>query len=174
MSAHPTVHVAFHRPGLRSPREELAVYTRKLLTGALELRSLPLAEVSVLFCSASRMAELHRTHLGEDHATDVLSFPALDDPKRAPRAHTIHLGDIAVCLPVCARQAPDFERTTDQEVALLLVHGLLHLLGYDHDVPARKRAMWAETDRILEAMSRIRAPRLSVVIPRTHGNHATT
>jgi probable rRNA maturation factor len=95
-------------------------------------------EVSVVFVDQARMADLNAEHMGHEGPTDVLAFPLdeLGEPLH-PDAPSV-LGDIVVCPAVAARNAATHAGTYDDEIALLLVHGLLHLLGMDHaDEPAR-------------------------------------
>lgn len=159
----PMIEVAFERDGITRGRRALDVYTRALLSLCLADKGLRNATVSVLYTSMARMRALNREFLGHDKATDVLSFPALENPRRPPRRAPFHLGDIAISPIICARQAPEFHRTTGEEVSLLLVHGFLHLLGHDHDTEQRKARMWAETDRLLAlAGESLRSPRISV------------
>ncbi len=107
------------------------------------------AAVSLLFCSPGEMQRLNALHLGEDRPTDVLSFPAQRlRPGRISRG-VEHLGDIAVCLQYVATSENVARRAIAGEVALLIVHGMLHLVGHDHGAPEAKRAMWAETRRLL-------------------------
>ena len=82
------------------------------------------AEVSVLFCGDQRMRALNRRYRGKDRSTDVLAFPAGSGPL---------LGDIVVSVPYARRQARRRGEAVSREVDRLLVHGFLHLLGYDHE-----------------------------------------
>ena len=89
---------------------------------------------------------LNRDYLGKDAPTDVLSFPvAFDDPESG----SPYLGDIIISLPTARQQAESGGHAVEDEIQLLLVHGMLHLLGYDHTTPEEKAAMWALQDRIL-------------------------
>ena len=88
------------------------------------------------------LRRLNREFLGEDHATDVLSFPA---------GSGAYLGDIALSWPMVVRQAGSFGHPVDVEAALLGVHGLLHLLGWDHRTAAAEREMWRLTRVALAA-----------------------
>jgi rRNA maturation RNase YbeY len=87
--------------------------------------------VAVRLTSDREMQRLNRAYAGEDHATDVLSF-AGDGP---------HLGDIAISWPATERQALEHGHPETAELALLSVHGLLHLLGWDHATPEERREM---------------------------------
>ncbi len=119
-----------------------------------------LAELSLMFVSEAEIAELNERFMGHAGPTDVLSFPIdaeLADmvlhsaapsrgPDRAPpdlAEMPVLLGDVVICPAVAARQAPEHAGTLDDELALLVVHGVLHVLGHDHaeeDERARMRA----------------------------------
>jgi probable rRNA maturation factor len=93
------------------------------------------AEVSVLFVSDQRMRELNREYRSIDRATDVLAFALNDEPENeTSEALTLDpvLGDIVISLDTARRQAAERAATPADEIALLLLHGLLHLLGHDH------------------------------------------
>jgi probable rRNA maturation factor len=91
-------------------------------------------ELSVSLVSTGEMTELHRRFAGEAEATDVLSF-TMDEEGL--------LGDVVICPEVAAGQNPD----VDAELRLLLVHGILHLLGYDHREDEERRVMWERQER---------------------------
>ncbi len=106
-------------------------------------------ELTLTFVDRAEMAELNREHMGGDGPTDVLSFPldAADDPVEA--GPTL-LGDVVVCPDVAATQAPEHAGTLDDELALLVVHGCLHVFGHDHVEPAEAKRM---RDRELELLT---------------------
>lgn len=81
------------------------------------------------------MRRLNRKWRGVDHVTDVLSFPSGPSPARPPRRlpRDGFLGDLAISVPTAARQARRQGHAVAREVQILLAHGLLHLLGYDHE-----------------------------------------
>jgi len=89
-------------------------------------------EVGVLLVNDAGMRRLNCLYRGIDRTTDVLSFPLLTNEKRPFTSHLL-LGDIVISLPQAGRQAAEYEATFYQELSRLLVHGLLHLLGYDHE-----------------------------------------
>lgn len=89
------------------------------------------AETTVLLCGDATMRRLNREFRGKDRTTDVLSFPSGSGD--APEGGR-HLGDIAISVPRAARQAAAAGHTLRREVAILALHGFLHLLGYDHEV----------------------------------------
>jgi probable rRNA maturation factor len=85
--------------------------------------------VSVAVVSDARVRELNRTYRRKDYATDVLSFPNTS-PSRGPQGF---LGDIVIARGVASRQAHDARHSEQTELRVLALHGLLHLLGYDHE-----------------------------------------
>ncbi len=98
-------------------------------------------ELSVVFVNDRRMRELNRTYRSVDRTTDVLSFPLYGSMKELRRAMrsltgTVLLGDIVINLHKTVEQARERGNTFHEELAFLLVHGLLHLLGYDHEAGA--------------------------------------
>jgi len=95
-------------------------------------------EVSVALVDAGRIRELNRLYRGVDAPTDVLSFP-MDDP-HSGEPETV-LGDVVIALPVAVRQAGEYGHTLAREVAYLTVHGVLHLLGFDHEEPEDRETM---------------------------------
>jgi probable rRNA maturation factor len=90
-------------------------------------------ELTVTFVDEADIAELNSEHMGQQGPTDVLSFPLDDDdPQEGVPAL---LGDVVVCPAVAARQFAEHAGTLDDELALLVVHGILHVLGHDHAEP---------------------------------------
>jgi probable rRNA maturation factor len=95
-------------------------------------------ELTLTFVDAGEIAELNREHMGVDGPTDVLSFPldADADADAEPIAGVpVLLGDVVVCPSIAAANAPTHAGTLDDELALLVVHGVLHVLGHDHAAP---------------------------------------
>jgi probable rRNA maturation factor len=97
-------------------------------------------ELSVSFVDETEMADLHVRYMDEEGPTDVLSFPLDEVDDRGVRL----LGDVIVAPSVAARNNPD---DPSGEVRLLLVHGILHVLGYDHEDDAERAEMWARQER---------------------------
>jgi probable rRNA maturation factor len=108
----------------------------------------PEMEVALLLVDRDTIAELNATHMGRTGPTDVLAFP-IDEPGETPPDVPSVLGDVVLCPAVAADQAPRFDRSAHEELRLLTVHGLLHLLGMDHASPEEEREMFALTDRLL-------------------------
>jgi probable rRNA maturation factor len=124
----------------------------RLATFALDqLRIHPLAELSVVLVDEDTMSAYHRKYMGEPGPTDVLSFPMdeLRPPNDDEEPPAGLLGDIVLCPAVTARQAREHGRTSEAEAEYLLVHGLLHLLGFDHAEPEERDEMFALKDTIL-------------------------
>jgi probable rRNA maturation factor len=96
-------------------------------------------ELTVVLTDSRRMRRLNARFAGEDHVTDVLAFPAAIPPRSKGERY---LGDIVIALPRARRQARQRGVPLPQELALLTVHGTLHLLGYDHAQPTGRRRMW--------------------------------
>ncbi|MBW8004337.1 MAG: rRNA maturation RNase YbeY [candidate division NC10 bacterium] len=106
----------------------------------------PRNEVSVLLVGDRAIRRLNQTYLNHDRSTDVLAFP---QQKGSPSPQPHLLGDVVISVETAARQAKEHGYSLDQELALLLVHGILHLLGYDDTTPAARRRMWAKQARLL-------------------------
>jgi len=115
------------------------------------LRVHPEAELCLRLVDEATMAQYNEKWMGKDGPTDVLSFPMdqLRPPRdEEPEAEGI-LGDMLLCPQYAASQAPTFDRSVDDELALLTIHGILHLLGYDHAEPEAEREMFALQARLL-------------------------
>ena len=118
------------------------------------LRALKLAraELSVLLCDDATIHVLNRDYRRKDKPTDVLAF-ALREGKDGHLAGET-LGDVVISLETAQRQAAERSVATRGEVRMLLAHGLLHLLGWDHRTDAEDRRMRAEVDRLLASVTR--------------------
>jgi probable rRNA maturation factor len=127
-------------------------------------------EVSLLFVDEDAIAALNEQFLGKSGPTDVLSFPIEDEPgptgrspdfggsgpgTSAEQGELSLLGDVVVCPAVAARNAVDHEVAFDDEVALLVVHGLLHLLGMDHEHDVEAERMEALEQQLLDRFYRV-------------------
>jgi probable rRNA maturation factor len=106
--------------------------------------------VNVLFTNDAEMRLLNRDFRGKDAATNVLSFPAA--AMTTPDGSAVHLGDIALALETIEREAKEQEKPLLHHVSHLIVHGTLHLLGYDHDSDEAANAMEQRERGILAAL----------------------
>ena len=98
---------------------------------ALKLTRVGAADVAVIFVSDRAMREINRTWRGNRGTTDVLSFPANQD--EFEKLDGLNLGDILISIEQAARQAKEHRLSFENEIAQLILHGLLHLSGYDHE-----------------------------------------
>jgi len=126
-----------------------------------KLRIHPQAELSIVLVDEDTMSAYHEKYLDEKGPTDVLSFPMdeLRPPTDDEEPPEGLLGDIVLCPAVTARQAAEHGRTPDTEAEYLLVHGLLHLLGYDHGTAEERAEMFGLKDDLLAAWDTERAQR---------------
>lgn len=124
-------------------------------------------ELSLLFVDEATITELNGRFMGSDGPTDVLSFPIDGEPDPSGRWPDsggpapdrdddvedlpLLLGDVVVCPAVAHRNAPGHAGAADDETALLVVHGILHLLGMDHATDEDRAAMWAREQQLLAA-----------------------
>ncbi|MEV6923159.1 rRNA maturation RNase YbeY [Dactylosporangium sp. NPDC051485] len=115
----------------------------------------PLAELSVLLVDVEYMTELNHRWMDGDGPTDVLAFPmdegSVDHGPGEGSGEPALLGDIVLCPEVAAKQAAAAGHSTIDELALLTVHGILHLLGYDHAEPEEEAEMFGLQARLLES-----------------------
>jgi len=124
------------------------------IAAALEHEGETNAELTLVITDDETVADLNRRYRGVDGPTDVLSFPAQEPTPgfvSAPEA-AAYLGDIIIALPFTRRQAAELGRPLADELRLLAVHGVLHLLGYDHAEPEEEAAMWARQEAILSRL----------------------
>ena len=134
--------------GVDVDAEQLVALSRFVLD---RLRIHPLAELSLVLVDAHAMAMLHQQWMDEPGPTDVLSFPMdeLRPGSQDSEADPGLLGDVVICPQVAAEQAAAAGHSTEQEIRLLCTHGILHLLGYDHEEPEAERGMFALQSELL-------------------------
>ncbi len=144
------VEVAFDRSVARGERPRLEPLLQTAARAALVHRSQEACELTILLTDDNRMAALNRTHLGIPDSTDVLAFPA-GESAFVPEGPA-YLGDIAISLPRATAQAAAAGHSPEQELQLLVVHGVLHLLGLDHGEPDDKARMWAAQESVLQSL----------------------
>jgi len=135
----------------------------RLATFALDqLRIHPQAELSVLLVDEDTMSAYHEKYMGEAGPTDVLSFQMdeLRPPADGEEPPEGLLGDVVMCPAVTDRQAREHGRTATEEAEYLLVHGVLHLLGYDHGDPDEQAEMFGLKDTIIASWAAERPDRV--------------
>ena len=128
---------------------------RKVLGKAAELYGLSEGvEVGVTFLDDAAIQELNRDYRDKDRPTDVLSFALNegDEPEIVDAPEEELLGDILISLETTARQAEEYGHTLERELAYLTVHGMLHLLGYDHMKKKDKKVMRKQEEAVLREM----------------------
>lgn len=111
-------------------------------------------EVSLVFCDDAYIQDLNRNYRGKDQPTDVLSFALNEgeEPEIVDGPSHVLLGDIIISLETAARQAEEYNHSLEREVAYLTVHGMLHLLGYDHMTEEDKAEMRIEEEHVLSLL----------------------
>lgn len=119
---------------------------RVLLSAAGETNS----ALSISLVRDPEIRELNREHRGKDNPTDVLSFPL--EPWDAPDGGERLLGDVVISVDTARRQAAEYDAPLQNEINRLLIHGILHVLGHDHEKPAERSAMEAEERRLAAAI----------------------
>ncbi len=125
-----------------------------VLQKTAELRNIsPQAEVSIVLADDKYIQELNSQYRGINRPTDVLSFALREgeEPEIIDGASEELLGDIVISLETAARQAEEYGHSLQRELAYLSVHGLLHLLGYDHETEAAQNLMRMAEEDILAA-----------------------
>jgi probable rRNA maturation factor len=141
-SEHPTVLVS-NRQAMPVDETGLTLLAQE----TLRAEGVAAGELSISFVSEEEIADLHVRYLGEEGPTDVLSFPQ-DEPGDRPRgrgrasAGDRLLGDVVIAPAFAARAAAGPEDALERELRLLVVHGVLHLLGYDHEEEDERVVMW--------------------------------
>lgn len=115
----------------------------------LEALQLSDVEVSIVLTGDDQIQKLNRIYRKKDRPTDVLAF-AQREGEHGDTAGGL-LGDVIVSVPTALRQAREAHRDLVAELTMLLAHGVLHLLGWDHETPGKDRRMRAETQRLCDA-----------------------
>jgi probable rRNA maturation factor len=130
--------------------DDLADAARAVLAAELADDEVEEAEACLLFVDEARMHELNLAYRGIDKATDVLSFHMGEDDDGPGGL----LGDVVICPAVAARYATEAGRATEAELRTLVVHGILHLLGYDDETEPERGRMFARQGELLQSLAR--------------------
>ncbi len=119
---------------------------KRAAEAALSRQTMSDVDLTLVLTGDAQIQTLDRDFLGKDYATDVLSFPSSEtDPETGRR----YLGDIIISVPRAKAQSISAEHSLEAELSLLVVHGVLHLLGYDHVGKKEKIRMWAAQSEVL-------------------------
>lgn len=130
--------------------DELLSLMERVVAEALKGREFPgEPEVSLLLVDDEKMAELNRRYRGVDGPTDVLSFPMLEGEEIPGAGEEFLLGDIVISAPRALDQAETYGHSLERELAFLTAHGMLHLLGYDHQTSEDEAEMRQRQREIL-------------------------
>jgi len=113
------------------------------------------AEMGLVIATQERVRQLNKSYRGQDEPTDVLAFSATEEigadfpPFVPPPDGVLHLGEVIISYPQAVIQAEEHQHSVKREIAILIIHGVLHLLGYEHDKPELERQMRAREAEIL-------------------------
>jgi probable rRNA maturation factor len=137
--------------------EPEADWLQKVVEATLQAENVPaIVEISLVMTGQARIRELNREYRHQDRPTDVLSFSMQEsrgeeEPAAfiGPPDGLLHLGEVIISYPQAAIQAQEHGHSIRKEIAILIVHGVLHILGYDHEQPEKKPAMTAREKEIL-------------------------
>ncbi|MHC1741021.1 MAG: rRNA maturation RNase YbeY [Anaerolineaceae bacterium] len=108
------------------------------------------ADLSIVVCDDDFIQSLNNEYRGVDRPTDVLSFPSEESD---PETGKCYLGDIIISLQRATIQAHEANHPVESELSMLAIHGVLHLLGYDHQEIDEKKAMWRKQEDLLSSMN---------------------
>lgn len=126
-------------------------FVRKVVKHTLKKMEAEKSEVNIIFVGLEEIHEINKTYRNVDRPTDVISF-ALEDTDDVTVYEERVLGDIYICLDKVHEQAKEYGHTEIREMAFLIVHGLLHLLGYDHMIKEEEKIMFGLQEEILNEM----------------------
>jgi probable rRNA maturation factor len=143
--------------------EEVAgeAWLRKIAETVLESENQPDAEMGIVITGQEKIRELNRRYLDRDQPTDVLAFALKGTPGEmpfpAPDDDVDHLGEVVISAEQAVIQGKEHHHSTQKEIAILLVHGTLHLIGYDHGEPDEEKTMNRKAQAILKQIPRVTA-----------------
>lgn len=124
-------------------------YLNKIIDKTLEMENVLSSNFAIVFIDDEKMHELNKNYRGIDRTTDVLSFAFEDNNKICYNIR--QLGEIYISIPQMIKQAKDYQHSEKRELAFLVVHGLLHLLGYDHTKgKEEEKIMFSKQELVLD------------------------
>lgn len=152
MKKHPFLEVEYHSTVKLTASEERQIKKWLYLAGdvlerlfhdkIIPAKKLKTLEVSLLICGDSRIKDLNRQYRQKDKVTDVLSFPAHEDLRKSIyQFENLFLGDLAICHAQTKRQAKEFDISYMDEFIHLFFHGIIHLIGFDHEISEKEEAI---------------------------------
>jgi probable rRNA maturation factor len=115
-------------------------------------------ELGLFIATGERVKQLNRDYLGRDEPTDVLAFSSSEEATSdlpsfvQPPDGVLHLGEVIISYPQAVRQAEEYKHPVKREILILIIHGVLHLLGYEHDSPERELKMKAREEEVMGYM----------------------
>ncbi len=125
-------------------------YLPNVISLALQIEKVENAVFSVVFVDKKRIQEINKEYRGKDCVTDVISF-AFEETQDFVCLDYRFLGEIYICIPRMEEQAIEYGHSTRRELSFLTVHGILHLLGYDHMTKEEEKIMFGKQEEILNA-----------------------
>lgn len=129
--------------------EEDYEYLNKVIDNAFKYEKVKNACFSIVFVDNEKIQDINKNYRGLDRITDVISFAFEDNDKREYNNMRI-LGEIYICIPRMKEQAIEYGHSETRELSFLTVHGILHLLGYDHMKKEDEIVMFKHQDEILD------------------------
>jgi probable rRNA maturation factor len=129
---------------------DLAALSKNTELISVDLNLPESTEFTVAFVDDAAIQKLNQNFREVNSPTDVLSFPVQESN---PEDDSDSIGDSVISMDTAARQAQDQQISQINEIYLLMIHGLLHLLGYDHDTEDNKKAMWDVQSRLLQLLN---------------------
>ncbi len=124
---------------------------KNIIDFALKHENLANVTFNVIFVDSDKIRELNKTYRNIDRETDVISFALEDGEANINFEFGRLLGDIYICVPKMKAQAKEYGHSIAREMGFLTIHGLLHLLGYDHMTKEEEKIMFAKQEEILNA-----------------------
>lgn len=134
--------------------ENIIPKIKRCVEECLKLENFPEnTEVSISLVDNEEIHELNRMYRQKDSPTDVLSFPMLEKGDKPDTAGLILLGDIIISIPKAVEQAKEYGHSFEREICYLTIHGMFHLLGYDHIDEEEKREMRAREKQVIKILN---------------------
>jgi probable rRNA maturation factor len=146
----------FYDTGFENAADE--EWLRSIAESVLASENQPDAELGIVITGQEKIHELNKRYLDKDRPTDVLAFALKGTPSEmpfpAPDDDVDHLGEVVISVEQAAIQAKQHRHSTSREIAILLVHGVLHLIGYDHGELDEEKVMNEKARAILKQIPR--------------------